>query len=81
MSFSGSQCKQLGERVAVISVRIKPQDNSDALYREARRRLCHSLERAGRSGEIGHFVDENTFQKGQSLIYKFRKAPETRTEA
>lgn len=70
---------QLGARTAVVRVRcVSP----DAAGRTARARLSESLAAAGRDQlEMGQFIEDAVCQKGRDIVFKFRKAPETRTES
>jgi hypothetical protein len=72
-----SRC-QLGERAAVIRVRIRSEGESYAAAREARARLSESIRAAGRDHELGQFIEDAVCQKGRDIVFKFRKAPENR---
>lgn len=67
---------QLGDRVAVVRVR---SFSPEAAGRAARATLVSSLEAAGRDPlELGQFTTDAVCQKGKDIVFKFRKAPETR---
>lgn len=66
----------LSHRAAVVRVRCM---SPDAAARAARARLSESLAAAGRDQlEMGQFIEDGVCQKGRNLVFKFRKAPETR---
>lgn len=65
----------LGDRSAVVRVR---SSTPEAAGRAARLSLAKSIRAAGRDSEVGQFIEDAVCQKGRDIVFKFRKAPETR---